>query len=401
MLYKTRPICCYYIVIALFFTAIIMSCSNKNKGESSGAYEYEKNSNLKEKSLKVGDLFINESKDSLITYSSLKEAEQKLVSYFFPDGNGIQKMDYKTFRFDYDLFQTMVMTDTSSMNYPFDSLRHYAGIDILDSKDRQVRFYVWEPPHGWRGSAARTLVQYRSGSKIQCQTSLYWDWTGSSPMKLWTIHVNGNNYYMTADYFFYGGEDFIGYSMYKLTDKGLVELAGHDSGSKESGREHAVSYELYPGDWYSRTGGMGYDWLDYYDEATNTLYVPDEDVFLNDRYLRYRWNGKELQKVGDESVANPYLHPSLKEYEGLVFLKVSERNIIRIDKMNGGRYRYAAWASKDKIGSKPELVITNGTKDEKTEQYIFHNNEYEYRVGTYKITILKNGKKVGEYMFNN
>lgn len=387
-----------FIFIAV---AMLFSCQNKSKQSECFTDMPQFEQRFPQKTLVVRHPYTKENCDSVITYSSMEEAEWKLVHYFFPDGVAISNMIADYYNFDYDLFKEVVMSDSSSMNYPFDSIRHYADFQILDSKDSMIRFYVWEPQHDGRWSDAYTLVQYRRAGKIHFQASFYHDWTGAYPFSLRTLHVKGDNYYLTADEFPYGGECFVGYSVYLLTDSGLVEVAGHEGDTKESGREHAVSYEFYPGDWYSRTSGMGFEWLDYFDEKTNVLYVPEEDVYLNDRYLCYLWDGKQMRQIGDKSVANPFLHLSLKDYESLEFLKLSKRNLIRVDKIKDGIYRYAAWAADKKMDSEPELVITNGTRDEKTKQFIFKNKEYEYRVSEYNLYVLKDGKQIAKYDFED
>lgn len=69
--------------------------------------------------------------------------------------------------------------------------------------------------------------------------------------------------------------------------------------------------------------------------------------------------------------------------------------------MKNGVYRYAAWASDKKMDSEPELVITNGTWDEKVKQFIFKNKEYEYRVTEYNLQVLKEGKQIAKYDFDD
>ena len=75
--------------------------------------------------------------------------------------------------------------------------------------------------------------------------------------------------------------------------------------------------------------------------------------------------------------------------------------MIRVDKIKDGIYRYAAWAADKKMDSEPELVITNGTRDEKTKQFIFKNKEYEYRVSEYNLYVLKDGKQIAKYDFED
>lgn len=387
------------LIAGMILMALFTSCHNnsKNTDPYAGAPNFKKH--FPEKTVKIEKYYVKDNQDSIITYSSMEEAEWKMIHYFFPDRVDIQNMKFDYFNFDYDLLEKIIMSDTSSMSFSFDSICHYADVSILDSEDGNIRFYVWEPPHDWRGSDGHTIVQYRWDGNIHWQTSLYEDWTGTFPISLHEFMVNGTKYYLTADHFFYGGETFVGYSIYELTPSGIQELAGHDSDFAEEGRIHAISYEYYPSDWYTRTSGMGYDWLDYFDETTNTLYVPEEDVYLTDRYIRYQWDGKQIKQVEKKSVANPYLHQSLNEYEKLEFVKKTTRNIIRIDKMKNDTYRYAAWKADEKISDKPELVILNGSYDKKAEQFIFRNKEYEYRVTLHKITIFKNDEKIAEEFF--
>lgn len=368
--------CC--VMATIVAITMCLSCQNSHKQPT----DYENMPHFEtcfpEKTLSIGELYVKQNCDSLISFSSMEEAEWKLVHYFFPDGNDTLNKESYDFDFDYDLFAEVVMSDTSSMNYPFDSICHYADIRILDSKDGKLRFYVWEPPHFGRGSNAFTLAQYRWNGEIRYQENLYGGWTGESPFKLDMMHVDDKDYYLTSDYFFFSSEVFCGYSVYVLTDSGLVEVAGQE-GTEENGREHALFYEYYPGDWYFRTSGMG-EWLDYFDETTNTLYVPDEDVFMNDRYKCYQWDGKQFVQVGNKSVANPFLHPSLKDYERLEYYGPMDRKIVRVDKLGKESYRYAAWQENSPMSSKPERVITNGTLDTAANEFVFRDNGQEYRI---------------------
>jgi hypothetical protein len=102
------------------------------------------------------------------------------------------------------------------------------------------------------------------------------------------------------------------------------------------------------------------------------------------------------------------LHESLQEFQHPVHVLVTPTYRIRIDDTGKGRYRYAAWKLKNKMKTKPDLVIENGEHelDGNGGNYIlvFKNGEYRYDCAinllaaedtpSATLTIYKNEKKM-------
>lgn len=269
-----------------------------------------------------------------------------------------------------------------------DSLQHYALMRIIDSPDGNVRYYTWENPHAHSMSDFNTITQYRWNGKIYYQkpNNREDDWCVLSPDGLYVLKGNSCNYYLTAAYFRESPN--IGYKHFeisKLTKNGLQAVDFWDA-----------SYEYFISDWYFMTNGEGFQWLDYFDETSATLYVADVDGFnLTDRYWCYKWDGYNMHLVGTETFANPYLYPTLCEYQRLELFMRTSRNIIRIDQMVDGTYRYAAWNAKQSMASNPDIVITGGSFD--GESFVFQNNGYIYHVDTHCVKVIKDGKTVGSW----
>ena len=69
----------------------------------------------------IGTHYVKDGKPNSITFSSMEEVERKLIHYFFPNGMSIDQLPFDRHVFDYDLFEQIVRSNASSMNYPFDS----------------------------------------------------------------------------------------------------------------------------------------------------------------------------------------------------------------------------------------------------------------------------------------
>lgn len=323
-----------------------------------------------------------------MTYSSMEEAESELIDLFFPEGKTIDDLPFDPNVFDYDLFEQIVKSDASSMNYNFDSIQHYARIHIIDSPDGNVRYYTWDYPHTHAMSDFHTITQYRWNGKVFCQkpNNREDDWCVLSPDGLYVLKGNTCNYYLTTTYLRESSN--VGYKHFeisKLTKKGLQAVKFWDD-----------YYEYFISRWYFMTNGEWYKWLDYFDETTATLYVADADgMCLTDRYWCYQWNGCDMQIVGTETCANPYLHPTLWEYQNLELYRKTTRNIIRIDQMADSTYRYAAWRTGDMMADIPEIVIYDGVFSDDT--FVFYNNGYEYHVNSDYVMVIKDGKTLGNW----
>lgn len=316
------------ITLFIFIAAVMLiSCENKSRQSDCIKDMPYFEQRFPQKTLVVRHPYAKENCDSVITYSSMEEAEWKLVHYFFPDGIDIQNMEFDYANFDYGLFEKLIKSDTSSMTYPFDALQHFAKIIVLDSPDGNVRYYTWDAPHLHTMSDYRTYTQYRFNKEVHFQEpnrtgeyEEYWLEEELAPLCLHVLHGEDGTYYLTArDMRECSSQAYVQFNIYKLTKDGLQAVAFKKSDGEDS---MYVSYNYNIPDWYFKTNnGEGYQWLDHYDGNNATLYVAEDGCYLTDRYWCYKWNGHYMELIGKKTFANPFLYTSLNEYESLEFLK--------------------------------------------------------------------------------
>lgn len=331
--------------------------------------------------------FTKDDRTWVIEYSSFEEAEWKMVHFFFPDG--IPEIRFWA-EFDYDVFKNVVLSDTSSMSYPFDSIVRYANITIANSSDGLVRIYTWEWPHIHSASSFETLTQYRWKGKVLIQGEKECDCEycpSYEARNIYTIEEKGETFYLVSNYIKeWSSLAYMSFDAFVLNRSGLKPIALF---STEDGMVDHIGFEYNIPDWYYRANlGEGYDWLGYYDQINRVYYLPEEDYYLSDRYFQCIFD-RDRFVIKKESVGNPFLSPSLSEYSLLVELFETKRNKIRIDLMDDGTYRYAAWKAGGRMADNPELVIWNGVYEDPTSSYVFYNEGYEYRVSDTVVGVYK------------
>lgn len=314
----------------------------------------------------------------IIEYSSFEEAEWKMIHFFFPDGKPENGDEAK---FDYGLIKQLVLADTSSISYSFDSIIKYANITIADSDDGLVRIYTWEEPHNSTMSNYDELTQYRWNDTVlvqgkkgnHCQYS-----PSLEAQDIHTLNANGTTYYLVLYHLTISVDlSFMSFNAFHLTKDGLepVELF-----RTRNGLSNSISFEYNTLDWFYRVNlGEGSDWLGYYNKESNVYYHPESYYALSDRYIQYIFDGNFFA-FKEGTVANPFLSASLQEYNHLVRLFETKRNKIRIDQMDDKTYRYAAWKEGDKMIDDPDMVILNGHFNNTLYCHVFMDEGYEYRV---------------------
>jgi hypothetical protein len=369
-------------------TTILFSCQNKPKQPAGCENMPEFEKRFPEKTV------VTSGGKKVFTFSSMEEAEWKMSHGCF---NNLSV---------WDMLQQVLMLEPTSMSYPFDTLRKCEDIVIMDSEDGLVRCY------GYREGTAipYLLVQYKIGDNVklagtegcECENGCFC----TLPEKLYCFQENGVHYYLVWGFSGYGG-GIIGYSLcaFKLDDSGF-SLAYIFSLNDES--ENAQSLYLE----FCDARIMDDASFGYFDKKTLTFYNPEviqglkevdaccsNDARLTDRYYKLVWNGESFVYKIDKSVPNPFLFEALGDYVCLEKIVETGKQKIRVDKMSNGSYRYASWNRNVPWTSAPELIVTNGSFDKTTGQYVFHNKEYEYRVGEYDLVVLKNGKQIAKYDF--
>ena len=265
---------------------------------------------------------------------------------------------------------------------------------VLESDDNNIRISGWEEPHSGTMGVYGSRVEYEWRGKTLVQQGTIGSTDESMmPMKLYTL---GDGKYILYQYFReWSSQAYIEATALELTAEGLVPVKLFET---EEGLADNINVEYNIPDWYFRTGnGDGYEWLYHFDKTRKSLYHPASPEYnhLSDRYVPYVWNGKTLSP--GKEVANPFLHPSLSEYQSLVGLFRTERNLVRIDAMPDATFRYAAWAKDATMLDKPELVILGGTFNEETSEWVFSNDDYEYHCAGDELYIKKAGKEIARW----
>ena len=78
------------------------------------------------------------------------------------------------------------------------------------------------------------------------------------------------------------------------------------------------------------------------------------------------------------------LHASLSAFERPLYKVQTENYHIRIDQLENGSYRYAAWKIGEPESSKPDLVLSNGILEYQgsggNHEITFSNGDYSYKV---------------------
>lgn len=159
--------------------------------------------------------------DSILEYSSFEEAEWKLINFYRVDVGQRDVSEY----FDYHAFCKIVMSDPSSMNYPFDSIQHYTSVWITGTDDGNIRFYTWESPFHGTMSAFSHFVQYKWNGKVMYQDGENDELDEMLVNKVYTIQSGASTYYLTSNYFReWSSLAYESVNSFVLTKKGLKSI---------------------------------------------------------------------------------------------------------------------------------------------------------------------------------
>ena len=142
--------------------------------------------------------------------------------------------------------------------------------------------------------------------------------------------------------------------------------------------------------------GVGYA----FNPEDQTLYLAVMEHLMmgyhptGDLFHKYQFNGKHFVEMGEEG--GFWLHPSIRDFGHLVFVRHTEDELIRVDELrvyddryddqieasfiDTCRYRYAAWRHKDNMRDEPDIVINNGWYDSNSEAFVFENDGVRYVV---------------------
>lgn len=339
------------------------------------------------------------------TYDSMEDAEEKLItalSSHYPD-----EKSYYIYRMpNYELID-FLSKEPNALNYDFPKLRKTDYIDdIVTSDDGNLRFYYWDTGMGGTMIDWGDVCQFRSGKTIK---TLYGNvlnfkandeseeiddgWNpGCAVLGISTITtINSEKIYLVKTYL----RESSGWGYGEITavkiEDGSLKPANVFSIDGESTYVVGVEYNIP--DWFFRANvKQGWDWVISFNSATNTLYIPEEDGYMTDRYTLYKFDGEKMNEIGVDG--GYWLHPSLRQFEKLEFIYTTKDYTIRVDKMADDSYRYSSWSKGQEICEKPDIIIYNGSNNDSSSAIEFINNGYLYKVDEGGFGIYKNGKKI-------
>ena len=357
------------LLIVLFSMIAVLACGSK------------------EVKLPISMAYARAGEDPFLVCHSIADAESKMIDYFFRDEEDED--------FDYFLFEDAIHAyPEEAMDYGFERLKELTSIEVFDSDDGNVRIYSWTNPSMATMGDYGCILQYRWKGKVKFGT-----------------FIHNRDEYELATRGFYTLEDglYIRYAYlrewstqayaiaetYKLSKDGLEEVFLFET---EDGLSEEIDMEYNIPDWYFRAGrGEGFKWIFHYDESNQILYFPSTPEYniISDRYIPYKWNGKTMLPLSE--VGNPFLHPSLRGYEILELLAKTERNIIRVDKIADGNYRYTAWPVAKSMYDSPDIILKNGEYYGEQHQWIFRNQDIEYRISESEVSVLKDKKVLAKW----
>ncbi len=368
--------------IAAFLTIILSSCNSQS---SDNNVLQATSSETSAECTIQNDSTPSSNSISEFTYSALKEAEMKLIEILkerYGDPN-----EYSECMLNDELID-FIIKEPLTLDYQFDSLQSRGFANVVTSEDGNLRFYYWNDGTGGTCISWRSICQYRSNGKIYTYrgdiSQLKYgkqneEYIESAPTSIITIYDNSgspiylvNTYIKESSQWGYESIEAIKIENDKLTPVPIFDVDGHRD-MYTRGVEYTIA------DWYFRANnGEGWDWLFSYDNKNKILYIPEAEPELSDRYSLYRYDGEKMHYIGTDG--GFWLHPSIRSFKFLELVLDTKDYRIRVDKMFDNSYRYVAWENKITMNDTPDIVLLNGTFDEKNSNYHFKNKGYEYIV---------------------
>lgn len=293
---KTFKIHLPVIISAILLVTGLFSCGKK-KDASSGIDMPHFEQKFPQKTVWVHSDY-NDS--TAITFSSMEEAEWKLM-------HNVTHHDF------HDAFVQVLLSDPSSMDYPFDSLsgEHFCGIfPPVVSDDGNVRFIGLEPDAAHQ--VPHMIVQYKNNGKVEfaeegfpsdnCYYCL-------SPDTIFAFPTGSSTLYFVWGYNGYTGSgDSYRLCAFELDSTGLhpafvFEEKGVFSGWEEAGQslytEICMNDEMF-------SDLFEYDFLPLvrFDSNESAIYIriytyKEADEFgctseMTEFYRKFVWNGKKF-----------------------------------------------------------------------------------------------------------
>lgn len=308
-------------------------------------------------------------------------------------------------------FKNWILNNPATINYPFNHLTDGGYVRIIMSDDGNLRFYYWirEGVGGSLGAITDELVQYKDDGKVfsyeirDNNSEIEGSYHGNLCYNaIYTVVINQKTYYLVESYstlrYCFFSSDITAYSIEngKLKAKEIFKTKKGKTATFDVYLEYEGFNTTYV---YAFEGNR----IFHYDSLKKIVHVPlIENNEFQEQYLLYQLKDRYFEYIGMDGCY--WFHPSIRKFKSSEEIFETKDFLIRIDKMDNCKYRYASWSKSKTMADKPDLIIENGELYEDTEfyEYSFTNNEYKYRLQLFcasdpcltEFIITKNGKEI-------
>jgi hypothetical protein len=267
---------------------------------------------------------------------------------------------------EYDQFDKnfiyLLLSNTLTIDYPFQKLVDNNIISIATSKDSRLRFYNLLHDKFFNNNfyIFTDVFQFKSNENIQTcilspifsteEIAYHYD-------KIFTVIIDSIPHYLLCSDS-YDGVDYC----YKNVKAFIIDEA---TGKLKDVAIFKPNYSKEPlseveSRFYAESFGEF-----AYDEKEHILYLPIEKNRTNELF--------QLKENYFEDIGTclPYkLHSSIATFLRNKLEFETEKSHVRIDEMKNGQYRYTSWSKDKSMADKPDLIIVYGYL---TNGYVFYN----------------------------
>ena len=272
--------------LTVIFIALFSGCGDGNKSAEPEKPYFEPK--FPPKTIVVKNNWRNGSTE--ITFSSIEEAEWELLHL---KGTSISSFN--------DVFEQVLLSDPSSMDYPFDSLsseNHFGIFPPVLSDDGKVRCIGLGPSNAYQ--IPHMLIQYRINGNVKVYNEYSDDcYFCLNPDTIFTFNTGKSTIYLVLG--FAGSEP--GKSQYnldafELDSTGLHPVSAFEAYFEDQADEQSIMVEMIAADdwdFINETGGVKK--LITFDKQTGTIYKPYFSKKANSMTEEplYVWNGKKFK----------------------------------------------------------------------------------------------------------
>lgn len=308
----------------------------------------------------------------------------------------------------YDELMVRWLSEPGALMEELEVLQDSIGLFRAESADGRLHVFSWYTIRENQGFVCNNVIHYEENNEWYTTNCSLWQLMQNQHeiSKLALHHgkpVNGcattriiqvkdqndNVIYLTENYLTDTTWEYGSIDAFTIKDGKLVQVPELFVNSDRQIRDN-LEYSYYMNTYNDILGPVvaGHSVFGW-DENTRMLLCPTEEFGeFCDRYESYEFNGSKFVYTGNKVGKN--LHPSLCDFEVLAGIYWTGHQLIRIDRMQDGTYRYASWYLDilepivEDMEDEPELVIHGGTLED--GWYQFSMGEFTYKVDAYSVS---------------